>query len=86
MELKEFMQNNLPNYKERREKAHALARKLGINAQEVVDLMFHVKNHNEALQNFADKICEKQKENCVAAAVKSILKNGGKFTRYHAQA
>ena len=34
----------------------------------------------EALQNFADKICEKQKEDCVAAAVKSIIKNGGKFT------
>jgi hypothetical protein len=53
MELKEFLQKFLPYYKEKRERK-----------PDLTDEQFWILFFDEALQNFADKICEKQNQYC----------------------
>jgi len=70
MELKEFLEKFLPDFESK-------AKKLGVTIEDTVKLISEdaVKGavmkslldyyyFSEALQNFADRICKKQRENC----------------------
>ena len=61
MELEEFIERFLPNYCERLNDF-----KKG-KETDPPDYVINVLFFPEALQNFADKICEKQRENCLGA-------------------
>ena len=72
MELQEFIEKFLPNLKEREKEfcknyGNTLYYDDGDIDSEWYNY-FSVMYFPEALQNFADKICEKQRENCARAA------------------
>ena len=75
MELNEFLEKYLPDYNQKSEVANKRISNLLNNPQsctdvardskvEFIEKSFVEKYFPEALQNFADKICEKQRENC----------------------
>lgn len=62
MELNEFVKTFLPAHDKRLEKAL-----IGVKSSQTIMLIkvgFISSNFEEALQNFANKICDKQKEMC----------------------
>ena len=64
MELSKFLEKFLPDYHNRYFSA--------IYNEEIVELQFYVQNFPEALQSFADKICEKQRKNCWKPMIKGV--------------
>ena len=66
MELKEFLEKFLPDYQE---KLHQFTidfiRETGLKVTPIQHCdTFNSKYFPEALQNYTDRICEKQRENC----------------------
>ena len=65
MNLISFTNKFLPNYKERFDAFDRQERSKGIEAG--ITLSFCLSNFPEALQNYTDMMCEKQRENCSEA-------------------
>jgi hypothetical protein len=67
MQLNKFLEKFLPEYEqkleEQRDKTHILSNE-GIITMVLPELYLP-----EALQNFADRICEKQRENCLQSCL-----------------
>jgi hypothetical protein len=59
-QLNEFLEKNLPDYQEKRS---AYFQDFDIASEDFMS-DFEETFFSEALQNFADKLCEKQRENC----------------------
>ncbi|MDR1554207.1 MAG: hypothetical protein LBS69_12235 [Prevotellaceae bacterium] len=62
MEIKEFIEKFLPEYE-------AIKNAEDVNLLEE-ERLFHERHFPEALQNFADRICEKQKARCAQSDLK----------------
>jgi RNA binding exosome subunit len=77
MELKEFLEKFLPDYEERYEEGMTEAP--GHYGDDHKKFWIFNYLFSETLQNFADKICEKQRDNCVEyleGADKLLNENG----------
>jgi len=82
MELNEFLEKFLPEIKKKyflwfnpHFRSHYKDEEIDMDFQDCEDIAFIENYFPEALQNFADRICEKQRENCVNIA--SPLKYNG---------
>jgi len=73
MELKEFLERYLPNYEEKREEwiidnEELISEIQRMHFSEIMTVCLHlsfITNYiPEALQNYTDKVCKKQRENC----------------------
>ena len=76
MELNEFLEKFLPDYHERfnrYKKENGYKYRLGDESSILSD--FNESNFPEALQNFADRICEEQRERCCRYA-KGLKEDG----------
>jgi DNA-binding protein Fis len=63
MELKEFLEKFLPDFNAK--ELDFTVNELGLHFRIKVESdKFYEKYFPEAIQNFADKLCEKQRENC----------------------
>ena len=76
MELKEFLERYLPNYEEKREEwiidnEELISEIQRMHFSEIMTVCLHlsfITNYiPEALQNYTDKVCKKQRENCINA-------------------
>ena len=66
MELNDFLERFLPDCHNRLWSA--------VHNDEITEFQFNITNFPEALQNFADKICEKQRENCAKSGWEDYVK------------
>ena len=64
MELNKFLERFLPDYKTKRQELHIKENGKGRDS-DVVDGLMIMKYFSEALQNYTDLICEKQRCICV---------------------
>jgi len=74
MELKEFLEKFLPDYQE---KLHQFTidfiRETGLKVTPIQHCdTFNSKYFPEALQNYTDRICKEQRENCIDAWVNTV--------------
>jgi len=80
MELKEFLEKFLPDFKERKAKEvpHSNRKNYG-----VLCAIWERKNFPEALQTYTDLICQKQRENCAIWATDNALAVNGSFDDFY---
>jgi len=76
MELREFLNRFLPDFKQKEIDFadNKIAFHIRIKAETQA---FYEKYFPEALQNFADKICEQQRENCAIIYAEEVLSGDG---------
>jgi len=65
MELNEFLEKFLPNYEVRMRQMIEFEEEHNLAAEFRNRNGFYLEHFPEALQSYTDRICEKQRENCV---------------------